>query len=202
MPPMKKSEVTRQRILDAAARMFRKKGYAATTLTDIAGLVGIRAAGIYYHFTSKDELFASVLDIGIDRIFEAVRAAVEALPEGAAHKDKITTALETHLVTLLRHGDYTAANIINFTLAPKAIRARNRERREIYGDYWKTLLHDAREAGEIRPDADLSLFRLYLIGALNWSEEWYRPDGKSIAEMAAQCAAFFFEGVEPRRRRQ
>jgi len=197
MQPMKKSEVTKRRILDAAARMFRQKGYAATTLTDIATLVGIRAAGIYYHFESKDELFAAVLDMGIDLIFEAVRTAVEGLPKGATHKDKITVALETHLVTLLQHGDYTAANIINFALAPKPIRARNRERREIYGDYWKKLMIDAQEAGEIRKDVDLSLFRLYLIGALNWSEEWYRPDGKSISEMAAQCATFFFEGVEP-----
>ncbi len=196
--PVKKSEVTNQKILDAAAHMFRVKGYWAATLNDIAELAGIRAAAIYYHFESKDELLAAVLDIGIDRIHEAVRKAVESLPENANHRRKIHAAIETHLATLLRHGDYTAANIINFGLAPAPIRARHHDQREAYGDYWRLLLSEAQDAGEIRADADLSLFRLFLIGALNWSEEWYQPDGMSIADTAARCCAIFFEGAEPR----
>ena len=181
---MKKSEATRQRILDAAAGMFRRKGYAAASLNEIAERAEVRAASIYYHFDSKDDLLSAVLDIGIDRIHAAVRAAVEGLPAGATHRQRVCTAIETHLATLLQHGDYTAANIINFGLAPAPIRAHHHDRREAYGDYWRGLLAAAQVAGEIRPDADLSLIRLYLIGALNWAEEWYRADGMTIADMA------------------
>jgi len=194
---MKKSEVTKQRILDAAARMFRLKGYAGTSLNDIAELAEVRAASIYYHFESKDDLLGTVLDIGIDRISEAVRSAVDGLPDSATHRQKVCMAIETHLATLLQHGDYTAANIINFGLAPEAIRARHHDRREVYGDYWRVLLAAAREAGELRASADLSLVRLYIIGALNWAEEWYREEGKTIAEMASECCTIFFDGIAP-----
>ncbi|MDP6567374.1 MAG: TetR/AcrR family transcriptional regulator [Alphaproteobacteria bacterium] len=192
---MKKSEASRRRILDAAAKMFRDKGYAATTLNDIARLARMRAASIYYHFESKDSLFAEVMDIGIDRIHDQVRRAVAALPDGASHRRKVHTAIETHLATLLKHSDYTAANIINFGLAPAPIRRRHRGRREAYGDYWRELLGAAQAAGAIRPGVDLSLFRLFVIGALNWSQEWYRPKGKSIAELADDVTAMVFDGV-------
>ena len=131
----KKSERTRVRILDAAARMFRRKGYAATTLNEIARLADLRAASIYYHFGSKDEIFGEVLDIGIDRIHEEVRDAVAKAPAEADYRRKVHIAVEAHLATLLRHSDYTAANIINYGLAPDPIRRRHHDRREAYGDF-------------------------------------------------------------------
>ena len=193
----KKSERTRVRILDAAARMFRRKGYAATTLNEIARLADLRAASIYYHFGSKDEIFGQVLDIGIDRIHDAVRCRVDAMPAEASHRQRLRMAVEVHLATLLQHSDYTAANIINFGLAPDAIRRRHHRHREAYGDFWRKLLRDARRHGAIARNTDISLLRLFLIGALNWSQEWYDADGKSIKRLANEICGFVFDGVEP-----
>lgn len=193
---MKKSEITRTLILDAAARMFRRKGYEATTLNDIGKLVGIRAAAVYYHFESKENLLEEVLDIGIDRIHEAVRQAVEAMPPDATHRERIGLAIRIHLATLLQRSDYTAANIINYGLSPENVRTRHHTHREAYGDCWRKLLQDARDAGEIGTHVDLSLLRLFLIGALNWSHEWYRPDLKPIDEMAQEICDMLFDGVK------
>ena len=193
----KKSERTRERILDAAALMFRRKGYAATTLNEIARLADLRAASIYYHFGSKDDIFLQVLDIGIDRIYDEVREAVAAAPDGADYRRKVHIAVEAHLATLLKHSDYTAANIINYGLAPEPIRRRHHDRREAYGDFWRRLLRDARRNGAIARNTDVSLLRLFLIGALNWSQEWYDADGKSIKRLANEICGFIFEGVEP-----
>ena len=195
---MKKSATTRVRILDAAAKRFRRTGYAATTVNDIAKLARVRAASLYYYFESKDELFEEVLNIGIDRIFEKVRRAVEAMPSDATYRQRIQVATETHLITLLKHSDYTAANIINFGLAPTAIRTRHHRRREAYGDFWRALLKKAQLAGEIRRDVDLSLFRLFLIGALNWTEEWYRREGHPIPVLADKFCDLLFDGARPR----
>jgi AcrR family transcriptional regulator len=191
----KKSARTRVRILDAAAAMFRRKGYAATTLNDIGKLARMRAASIYYHFASKEQILAEVLDIGIDRIHDAVRCRVDAMPAEASHRQRLRMAVEVHLATLLQHSDYTAANIINYGLSPADVRARHHTRREAYGDCWRQLLGDAQAAGEIAAEVDLSLLRLFLIGALNWSHEWYRPGSKSPAAMADEICAIVFDGV-------
>ncbi len=194
-PTIKKSARTKTRILDAAATMFRRQGYAATTLNDIGRLAGLRAASIYYHFASKEEILAQVLDIGIDRIHETVRRTVDALPAGTSHRQRIRVAVEVHLATLLQHSDYTAANIINYGLSPDEVRAHHHNHREAYGDYWRKLLGDAQTGGEIAAGVDLSLLRLFLIGALNWSHEWYQPKEKTVPAMAEEICGIIFDGV-------
>lgn len=193
---MSKSEGTRQRIRDAAAKMFRKKGYEAATLNDIGRKADIRAPAIYYYFGSKEKLLEEVLDVGIDRIHDAVRDAVDAMPAEASHRERVEKAVHIHLATLLQHSDYTAANIINFGLAPRKVRAQNHVRREAYGDFWRELLQKAQNSGEIGSHIDLSLLRLFLIGALDWSHEWYRPEQKPIKQMAKEISNMLFDGIK------
>jgi TetR/AcrR family transcriptional regulator, cholesterol catabolism regulator len=71
---------SRREILDAAARLLRSQGYKATTLRDIAEEVGIRAASIYYHFESKEEIASTVMNEGVDWVFDAVTATLGRLP--------------------------------------------------------------------------------------------------------------------------
>jgi AcrR family transcriptional regulator len=56
------SQRTRQRILDAAYVLFRRKGYARVSMDEIAAATTVTKRTIYYHFTSKDELLAAVLE--------------------------------------------------------------------------------------------------------------------------------------------
>lgn len=192
---MKKSDDTKWRILDAAAKMFRRKGYEAATLKDIGKSAKVHAPAIYYYFDSKEKLLEEVLNIGIDRIHDSVREAIDAIPADASHRERVETAVRVHLATLLQHSDFTAANIINYALAPKKARAENHLRREAYGDLWRKLLLDAQKAGEIGSHVDLSLLRLFLIGALDWSHEWYRPEQKPIARMATEINNMLFDGI-------
>ncbi len=194
---LSKSAATRRKILDAAAKTFRKRGYAGTRLNDIADAAAIRAGSIYYHFASKEQLLEQVLDIGIRRVFDAVVREVEALPPGTSSRRIVRAAIEAHLTMLLRHGDYTSANIRLFDQVPDDVHDRQVLLRAAYDDFWRKLLTAAREAGEIRADADLTMVRMFLLGALNWSLEWYRPGAKSIAAMADDVASLLFDGVGP-----
>jgi AcrR family transcriptional regulator len=56
------SEQTRQRILDAAYKLFRGKGYSRVSMDEIAAATTVTKRTLYYHFTSKDSLLAAVLD--------------------------------------------------------------------------------------------------------------------------------------------
>jgi AcrR family transcriptional regulator len=192
---MKKSDVTRQRILDVAAHWFRTRGLAFTSLNDLAKQIEVKAASIYYYFDSKDALIEEVLRIGIELSDLEVRKAVAALGANAPYAARIRAAIHAHLNSLLSHGDYTSANIINYSHAPEHVREKNKMVRRKYGEYWKELLEGAQRAGEISRDTDLSLARMFLIGALNWAADWYDPSKKSVRYIADECYRLFMDGV-------
>ena len=79
-----KSEKSRDSILEAAAKLFRRQGYSATTLRQIAGMAEIKAGSIYYYFDSKEAILDEVLEQGLQRIFEAVKIALKNGRQGLA----------------------------------------------------------------------------------------------------------------------
>jgi len=192
---LRKADATRLRILDAAALVFMEKGYVATRLTDIAATADMRAGSLYYHFGSKEQIFEEVLEIGMRRVFDAVRDSIEALGPKARYRDRIAVAIDAHLTMLLQHGNYTSANIRNFGQIPPDLQQRHLRIREEYGDYWRQLLENAQDAGEIRPEADLSLIRMLLLGAMNWATEWYDPDKRPVSDIAAEYHRLLFDGI-------
>jgi AcrR family transcriptional regulator len=192
------TEATRDQILAQAARLFRQHGYAATTLRQIADAAGIKAGSIYYHFSSKDEILGEVLDAGIEAVAVAVRSRIGALAPQATHRERIAAAIEGHLYGLLQHGDFTSANIRIYGQIPAAAQAKHRIVRRAYADYWDTLLQQARNDGELRSDANLGVIRLFLIGALNWTVEWYQPRRGAFKQFAAQITDIVFDGISSR----
>lgn len=190
-----KSDVTRMRILDAAARTFRRKGYAATTLNEIASAADMQAGSLYYHFASKDELLEEVLDIGANKVNDAIKESQERLPPDASHRDRIRAAVDAHLTMLLKHCDYTSVNIGIFAQIPEEIQQRHLPKRDTLAAQWRRILTRAQKAGALRDDVDLSMVRMLLLGALNWSVEWYKPGKTSIPAMADHICLMLLEGI-------
>jgi AcrR family transcriptional regulator len=96
--PTRRGERTAERILDAAEARFAEQGFAGTTLRDVAADVGIRNPSLYNHFESKDELYAAVLERGIQPVIDALAGFVR----GGADDDE-RRALVEHLVGLVAH---------------------------------------------------------------------------------------------------
>src|SRR5271154_595511 len=90
---------TQERVLDRAAELFWKKGYAATTTREIAASLGIRQAALYHHVASKENLLCQLCVPSLEQILKAVQSAVNAsnCPEG-----RIRVLVSTHLSTLLK----------------------------------------------------------------------------------------------------
>lgn len=191
----RKSEATRQRILDAAARTFRAHGYAGARLADIAAAAGTKAGSLYYHFESREALVEEVLDRGIDRVFAAVRERLAALPPGASPRDRLDAAITAHLETALEVEAYTSASIRIFGQVPEAVRTRHLTRQRAYGAFWRGLLEEATAAGALRPGVDLSVARMLILGMLNWAPEWYRAGRLTPAEVARQAADLALDGL-------
>ena len=192
---LRKSDRTRQTILDAAAKLFSTQGYNATTQRQIASLAKIEAGSIYYYFKSKDQILDEVLDRGIRVVYEAVEKSVGELPGKASARERIETAVATHLYTLLRYSDYTSANIQNFRHVSRIAQNRNKAVRRAYSEYWNGLFDAAKRSGDIAEDIDISIARLFLLGTLNWTIDWYDPKQESTTYLAEKFCTLFFEGA-------
>lgn len=195
MNKLAKSEISQKRVLDAAAKIFRDYGYAGTTMRAIADEADLKAGSIYYHFKSKDDLIAAVLETGMHAVTERVESALAALPETATGRERIEAAIRAHLSTIIDVGDYTLASRRVFGQVPEAIRAKNMRMRDAYGAMWHKILVDARSRGEFRTSANLTLARLFILGALNWTVEWFKPGGRSIDDVAREFASVVLDGL-------
>ena len=193
-----KAEATRQSILEGAARIFRRDGYAAARLTDIAAEIGMKAGSLYYHFGSREALVEAVMESGTRRAHRGVLDALAALPPGAAALARLAAAIERHLVMVLAQEDIASATIKLIWQAPAPVRDKVLTEQRAYGALWRGLLEEARAAGAIRPDLDLSVTRMAIMGALNWSADWYRPGRLTPEEIARDIAAMVIGGLAPR----
>ena len=192
------TDTTRIQLLGEAARLFRQQGVVATTMRQIADAMRMKAGSIYYYFDSKDEILDEVLDLGMQAVFNAVRHDVERLPSETSSRRKIETAIAAHLRTLLRYGDFTSANIRIFSQVPERAKKRHLPLRQAYTDYWSRLFEEAQARGEVRSDINIKLLRLFLIGSLNWSLEWFNPKRGAVDDLARDIATMVFDGIAPR----
>ena len=186
---------SRRRILDCAARLFRYKGYGATSLRDIAAESGMKAGSLYYHFASKDEIVVDILNIGVERVHETVRTAVDALPKTASYADIIGVSIHAHLRALHEADDYTSANVRIFGQVPDAVRDAHFSIRRAYEDTWLKLLTSAFEAGELRQSMEPQLFLALLLSSLNATLEWFDPKKGPVERVAATFSELVLRGA-------
>ncbi|MGL4288279.1 MAG: TetR/AcrR family transcriptional regulator [Phreatobacter sp.] len=189
--PTKRAEVSRQQILDVAASLFRARGYTETSLRDIGAQVGMKAGSLYYHFASKEELAAEVLRVGVQRVHEAVVSAVAGLGPDAPMKARIEAAIAAHLETLLVQSDYTSAHIRCFPYVPPSLKHELSQARRDYETVWRALLEQASAAKALAPGIDPEVARLAILGALNWSLEWFDPARGRPEELIRTMVAAF-----------
>ena len=192
----RKSDQTRQRILDAAASILATRGFAGTSIKAIADSIDMQDASLYYHFESKDALVLEVLRMGVVLAEEAVTGAVKALGENPDPVEALRVAIMVHASAVLGMGDYPRANVRNFGQFPPAIASAQMSHHRRYARIWRELVARAMADGRIRRDLNASAVRLLILGALNWAPEWYSSEGElSPDAVGEQMAAMIIDGL-------
>jgi AcrR family transcriptional regulator len=185
-------------IVRAAGRLFREKGYPATTIRDIADAVGMRSGSPFYHFKTKHDMLRAVVLEGMGAISEAV---AEAASSGGSPRTIFEAMLRAHLNQLLGGDgrDFAAALLHESRHLDPADLAELVALKDRYEAMWQSALKELKRVGLI--DDNSHVARLFLLGALNWTVQWYRPDGSKTIEQIARQLAIFLIG-KPRRRAQ
>jgi len=187
-PPLADEGNRRTELIRAAGHLFREKGYDATTIRDIAAAVGMRSGSPFYHFKSKQEMLKAV-------VLEGMLSALAATEAVAARKlgprATFQALIRAHLDTILEHGgDFVPVLLHEWRSLSDESRAEIVAAKDRYERIWQKTLRDLKKSGLIRDDS--SLARLLVFGSINWTAQWYRPDGRlSIDKLARQTAEFF-----------
>lgn len=169
---------TRVSILAEATRLFGAQGYTGTTMRDIAAAVGLLPGSLYTHIEGKERLLLEVIETGIDRFL-----ALEHLAE-----DHKTSASERFREFIVGHVTLVAENpewsrVINhqwrFLTGDRLKVVVDKRRR--YEEILKATVEDGQATEEFDPAQDIKVILLVVLGALNWSPEWFNPEGKETA---------------------
>lgn len=180
--------------MDEAASLFLRRGYDATSLRQLADVVGMKAGSLYYHFSSKDELLTEILRRGIDVMHQAFDEA-EDVAESGQPADRIALHVRAHLAALYENGPYTAVHVTTFRTAPDSVRSAVVPLRDAYESRWTSLLAEIQRAGHIEASIDIAVTRLALFGAMNSSVEWFDPARGNLDRFADAITAQLWNGV-------
>jgi TetR/AcrR family transcriptional regulator, cholesterol catabolism regulator len=187
----------REEIVEAAAHVFRDRGFEAATLRDVAVAMGTDRASLYYYFGSKEELLQEIVRQALGRDIEAAEAVKRSK---ASTKDKIAALIEAMVNSYAANYPHMSVYIEDLGRIARQdsewsidVIARTRA----YEALVNSILTKGQRDGTLRKDLPVGLTALALFGMVNWMHRWYRPNIKwSPEEVAKTFTAIFLDGVE------
>lgn len=177
----------KREILEAASRVFRARGLHAAGMRDIAAELGMAVGNLYYYFRDKEDLLAFVQESALSRLLE-MAARVRALDLPA--DGKLRLLLEEHVVGLNDPEEGTPGSLAHLEVEAlgEERRAGVLARRDEYEQVVRSLIEEGMDQGMFRR-ADPKVASLALLGSVNWTVKWFRPEGsKSAREIGRQIA--------------
>jgi len=178
----------------AACRIFRERGYHATSMRAIASALGMQPAALYYYYPGKEDLLFSIMDTAVEALTAYVQSRID--PQAPA-PERLRQAVTAHVTAIADHLDELSVFLHEMkSLSPKRrelIQAKSNRYEHIFRD----IIHDGIEKGELAA-ADPRLARFMILAACNWLYNWYKPEGSyRPEEIAAGFSQMLLHGLLP-----
>ena len=180
-----RGDARRSQILLAAAGLFSRHGYSGTSIRDIAAQVGLLPGSVYHYFPAKEDLFVAVHQEGFVQLVERVEQLVLKEPDPWR---RLELACAEHLAAIT--GDNPIHQMTGtglFAIHEPHLQKRVAPDRERYEGVFRRLIAEL----DLPRGTDRSLFRLALLGALNWSLVWYKAGKRTPREIARRLMVLF-----------
>jgi AcrR family transcriptional regulator len=181
----------KREILDAASRVFRRKGLHASGMREIAAELGMAVGNLYYYFRDKEALLAFVQESTLAGLLDlAARVRESDLTADA----RLSLLIEGHVVCLNEQTPGSLAHLEVEALG-EPWRREIQARRDEYERIFREVIDEGIAAGVFRP-TDSKVSALAILGAVNWTVKWFRPEGgKSAREIGRECAELLVRGL-------
>lgn len=189
-------DARRSQILLGAAELFVKHGYSNTSMRDIAQRTGLLPGSVYHYFPAKEDLFIAVHREGFRQLIARVEDIVRSEADPWL---RLELACAAHLEAAV--GENAIHKITGtglFSIHEEGLQRRLQGERERYDQIFRRIVDDLGLARGM----DASLFRLALLGAVNWARVWYRKGKKEPNAIARGIIEIFRDGALPPRKRR
>lgn len=173
----------RAELILVAARLFRLNGYERTTVRELAEAVGLRSGSLFHYFRSKEEILLAVMANGIQSVIAEGRALMARHEQPA---ERLEGLFRLHMDSLINGvgGDAMHAMIYEWrSLTPQA-REQIQQLSTDYEQLWDRAINEAVAQGLLQGDP--AIIRKHVLGGMNFTVRWYRPDGRLSAEQVTE----------------
>ncbi len=183
-------------MLRAAARCFNEKGYSGSSLKDVAAILGLTDAALYYYVRNKEELvylcYLRAADVGREALDRAVRTGSNGL-------DTVRRYLRYHLAAMTGEDGPVAIMSEIPSLRPEH-RDRILEISRRHSARFEDVLESGIEDGSIAP-CDVRMTGNAIMGSLNWVPKWFRGDADIATRVVAEFPTILSAGLDASGRR-
>jgi TetR/AcrR family fatty acid metabolism transcriptional regulator len=192
----------RERILRAAIKVFARKGFYATRVSEIAKAAGVADGTIYLYFENKDDVLVSIFEDRITKLLEVLRREIDA---GDGFEDKLRRVVELQLGLLEGQRDLAEVITVNLRQSSRLLKQYAAPLFTEYLEIVASLISEGQKQGVVRDDVSPRVVARALWGALDgvaltWAlggAKASKPD--SLKRAASQIAAIFLDGVRSER---
>ncbi len=179
----------REAVLRTAAQLFNEKGYAASTLDEVAERLGVSKPTVYYYVQSKDAILFECVRTGLELLRDAIRDAA-----GGRAIDKLGAAMRRYVEIVTMDFGMCVIRVGEDPLPPDSQLQLRRIKAELDQEF-RTLIAQGIAEGSIAP-CDPKLAAFTVGGALSWIGRWYRPGGGlTPGAIADQSIALLTHGL-------
>lgn len=188
-PPRERAE----EVYSAALKLFREKGYHATSMQDIAAAVGLYKGSLYHYIGGKEELLVQVFE----RAMGSLVADVERVVSDAAVRpsDQLRRIVGLHVAAVAENLDALTVYLHEYRALTGEAFEKVAAQRDRYAQLVGEVIERGVRAGEFRAD-DVRIATLGVIGMCNWVCQWYRPGGRlAPSQIAAHFADLVLGGL-------
>jgi len=184
----------KEQVIRSAAELFREKGYAASSMRDLAQKLGIEAASLYSHIKSKEEILQQLC---FDMATEFRKSLAEVEKKNVSASEKLRLGIIGHIQVMAK--DLTASAVFmneHRHLSQPYLRDFLLLRIN-YINRFKAIIEEGARLGEFKDSIDKKLAVMTLFSSLNWMPMWYDPSSKiDPSELGQQLADMLVNGLK------
>ncbi len=185
----------RERILRAATKVFARKGFYATKVSEVAKAAGVADGTIYLYFKNKDDLLVSLFE---DRIGRLLATLERALSERETPEERLRCVIELQLGLLEGERDLAEVITVNLRQSTKLMKQYAAPKFLLYLDTIARVIAEGQRAGAFRPDVSPHLVARTVFGALDGiTMTWAlgKAEAGGLSRAAKQVADVLLRGL-------
>jgi AcrR family transcriptional regulator len=182
-------------IIESGARVFAERGFHGATTQDIADVLGIKQASLYYYFSSKEAALELVCLRGVEGFFDAAKA-IAARPESA--RERLALLINSHLSPLVNRADFVKVFLNERQHLPTESRRRIGRWSRGLERIFEEVIKEGIAKGEFRAALDPRMATLAILGMCNAVSSWQRNENVDVAQISAEFARLVIDGIGTR----